>query len=188
MAAATILIALGSNMRHVRHGPPRAVVQAAITALEGCGLHITAVSRAYLTAPVGSPQPAYINACLAAETSLSPEEVLRLLHEVERKFGRQRRRRWGARVLDLDLIAWGDLIQPSRYAWFSETGSGKSCGLTLPHPRAHLRPFVLIPLAQVAAEWRHPVLGRSAAQLAHQTGGRRQVQPDARLYFSPPRR
>jgi 2-amino-4-hydroxy-6-hydroxymethyldihydropteridine diphosphokinase len=188
MAAATILIALGSNMRHVRHGPPRAVVQAAITELEGCGLHITSVSRAYLTAPVGPPQPAYINACLAAETSLSPEQVLLLLHAVERRFGRQRRRRWGARVLDLDLIAWGDLIQPSRYTWFSGKAREQSHSLVLPHPRAHLRPFVLIPLAQVAAGWRHPVLGRSAAQLAHQTGGRRQVHPDARLYFSRPRR
>jgi 2-amino-4-hydroxy-6-hydroxymethyldihydropteridine diphosphokinase len=188
MATATILIALGSNLRHVSYGRPRAVVQAAITELEDSGIEVIAVSRAYRTVPVGPPQPAYINACLAGVTSLSPDAVLHLLHAIERKFGRLRRRRWGPRVLDLDLIGWDDLIQPSRHVWHRHQRLPAGGGLALPHPRAHQRPFVLIPLAQVAGRWRHPVLGCTAAELAHRTGGRRQVHPDARLYFSRPRR
>jgi 2-amino-4-hydroxy-6-hydroxymethyldihydropteridine diphosphokinase len=176
MTTATVLIALGSNQRHARHGPPRLVLTAALMALARAGVWIDSVSRAYATAPWGPPQPGYVNACLRARTSLNPRELMNLLHEVEKAFGRKRSRRWGPRVLDLDLIGYGALLLPSRLHW------RQGRGLTLPHPRAHLRPFVLLPLAEIAPGWRHPVLGRSARQLSWKRGGRRVVHPYGTLY------
>jgi 2-amino-4-hydroxy-6-hydroxymethyldihydropteridine diphosphokinase len=173
---ATILIALGSNLRHPHHGAPRAVLAAAVDALGKAGLVVDAVSPAYATVPVGPPQPSYVNACLRARTTLMPYEVLRVLHDVEHAFGRKRRQRWGARVLDLDLIAYEAVIIPSRLHWRS------SQGLALPHPRAHLRAFVMIPLNAVAPEWRHPVLGRTCRQLTTSLGGKAGVRRYGTLY------
>jgi 2-amino-4-hydroxy-6-hydroxymethyldihydropteridine diphosphokinase len=163
-------------MRHARHGPPRAVLAAAVAALSAAGLTIEAVSPAFATLPLGPPQPAYINACLHARTNLGPQAVLALLHAVERAFGRKRRQRWGARVLDLDLVAYGQVVLPARLHWQG------AHGLTLPHPRAHLRAFVMIPLCAVAPGWRHPVLGRTARQIVSTIGGKAGVRRYGTLY------
>ncbi len=181
MATATVFIALGSNVRHPCHGMPRDVLAAAVAALSVAGLTIEAVSRAYATTPVGPPQPGYVNACLRAVTTLPPAQLIALLHGVEHRFGRLRRRRWGPRVLDLDLIGYDSRILPSRHGW----QGGR--GLTVPHPRAHLRSFVLIPLAEVAGGWRHPVLNLTVRQLAGPVGGKRDVRPHGTLYLSPAR-
>jgi 2-amino-4-hydroxy-6-hydroxymethyldihydropteridine diphosphokinase len=171
----TAFIAMGSNLRHGSHGAPRAVLSAAVQALSAYPA-ITKVicSDAFRSQPLGPPQPSYVNAVCRLETSLTATGMLQLLQSIERDFGRKRARRWGARVLDLDLIGFGDLHL-------------KQPQLVVPHPRAHLRPFVLIPMAQVAPTWRHPVLQRTAAQLAAKLGGKRTVQRLGRLLlYIPP--
>jgi 2-amino-4-hydroxy-6-hydroxymethyldihydropteridine diphosphokinase len=127
--------------------------------MQEAGLTVESVSRFHATAPIGPKQPRYVNAAVRVRTSLSPDATLALLHQIEAAFGRVRRKRWGARALDLDLIGYGDHICPSRLLW------GKSLGFTLPHPRAHQRSFVLAPLREVAARWRHPIFNLSVAAL-----------------------
>ena len=112
-------------------------------------------SRFYKSAPVPvSDQPWYVNAVASVATELPPRELLALLHRVEARFGRARRERNEARPLDLDLLAYNDRIE-----------AGEGGGPILPHPRLHERGFVLLPLAEVAPGWRHPVSGKSVAEL-----------------------
>lgn len=100
--------------------------------------------------PRGSGPP-YANGIILAETMLRPAALLSLLHRVERRFGRRRRARNEPRILDLDLIDY--------------RGAVSEGSLTLPHPRAHERAFVLLPLADVAPTWRHPLLKQNARDL-----------------------
>jgi 2-amino-4-hydroxy-6-hydroxymethyldihydropteridine diphosphokinase len=151
----TAFIALGSNVRHVAYGAPRAVLAAAMRQIADLPkVELQQVSDAFRSLPVGPPQPLYVNAVCRIETSLSPEALLAALQNIEAQFGRKRARRWSARVLDLDLICFGDI--QSRHP-----------KLMVPHPQMHLRSFVLRPMLQVGASWRHPVLNRSVAQLWH---------------------
>jgi 2-amino-4-hydroxy-6-hydroxymethyldihydropteridine diphosphokinase len=150
-----ILVALGANLPHPVHGPPRATLEAALAALERHGLRVLARSRFYETAPVpASDQPWFVNAVVAVATELPPEAVLAALHAVEAEFGRVRREVNAARVLDLDLLVYDELVI-----------AGAVGGPDLPHPRLHERGFVLYPLRDVAPGWRHPVLGRTVDQL-----------------------
>ncbi len=119
-----ILIGLGANLPG-RWGPPRATCEAAVAALEAEGLRVVRRSRWYESAPVpASDQPWYVNGVIAVETGLSPEALLALLHRVEARFGRERRTRNEARVIDLDLLAYGERVN-----------DGPAPPL-LPHPRA----------------------------------------------------
>lgn len=143
------IVALGANL-----GDPLATLRAAAARVSELGSDLVR-SDLYRTAPVGGPagQPDYLNAVLAfrpAPAWNDPSALLRELHAIERDFGRRRRVRWEARVLDLDLIALGERIEDGPE-------------LTLPHPRAMVRPFVLVPLLQIAPDWRDPRTGRSAA-------------------------
>lgn len=122
-----VVIALGSNL-----GDRHATLDAAVEALRTI-ITVSAVSTYIETAPVGGPeQPDYLNAVLIGESDLSPEALLEKMQVIEAGAGRERIERWGARTLDLDLIIAGDLVQESEF-------------LTLPHPRAHERRFVLDP-------------------------------------------
>lgn len=156
---AHVIIALGSNRRHGRYGRPDRVVNAAIEALATHGIQVERRSRIHATAPIGPSDRTFANAVVAARTALSPEDLLVVLKAVERDFGRRRGRRWAARVLDLDIIAYGDAVLPSRLGWHSARG------LAIPHRAMHLRGFVLDPMAEVAPGWRHPLLNRSVRQL-----------------------
>jgi 2-amino-4-hydroxy-6-hydroxymethyldihydropteridine diphosphokinase len=158
--AANILIALGSNRRHGRFGSPAGVVDAAVAALGEAGFVVVRRSRIHATAAFGPGGRSYANAVVAVASELALPEVLVRLKASERAFGRRGGRRWGARVLDLDILGQGDAVLPSRLGW-----RGARAGLVVPHPGTALRRFVLDPLVEVAPGWRHPVLGATVRQL-----------------------
>ncbi len=161
-----ILIALGANLDHPRYGPPRETLEAALEALQQSGVAILGRSRWFRSAPTPpSEQPWFVNAVASAETSLSPADLLAKLHEIEAGFGRVRHRANEARVLDLDLLAYHD----------RESAPGESP--ILPHPRLAERAFVVLPLAEVAPDWRHPVSGLSAAEMANRLDPAETAEP-----------
>lgn len=151
-------IALGSNL-----GNSEQILQAALDALHRPPtLGLVARSSLYQTAPVGPPQPDYLNACALIETNLSAQQLLAELLQIEQQFGRVRRDRWGPRHLDLDLLFYGQQVidEPQ---------------LQVPHPRLRDRAFVLVPLAEIAPHWLDPVTGQSVQTLCQsvdQTGVR----------------
>lgn len=125
------VVALGSNL-----GNRLAKLESAIGSI-GAFADVQYVSSFIETDPVGGPeQPDYMNGVLIAESDLTPEEFLEKLHEIENAAGRTREVRWGARTLDLDIIVAGEIIQDDPH-------------LTLPHPRAHERAFVLQPWLEI---------------------------------------
>jgi 2-amino-4-hydroxy-6-hydroxymethyldihydropteridine diphosphokinase len=143
------LIALGGNLGQVEMAFRAA--RAALAALPES--RVIASSLLYRTPPIGPPgQPDYLNAVLLLETPLPPGELLQTLHAIEARHGRVRQERWGARTLDLDLLACEELC--------SDVPE-----LMLPHPELARRMFVLRPLCDVAPEWHHPRLGKTARQL-----------------------
>jgi 2-amino-4-hydroxy-6-hydroxymethyldihydropteridine diphosphokinase len=146
-----ILIGIGGNLPGP-FGPPQTGLPHALKLLEEQAVKVALCSPWYgaRAVPV-SEQPDFINAVACLETDLSPQALLALLHQVERLFGRVRGVVNAARTLDLDLLAYGDICQES--------------DPELPHPRMHLRAFVLSPLCDIAPDWRHPVLKRTAREL-----------------------
>lgn len=155
-------IALGANL-----GEPLRVLRQAREAVAELG-QLTGVSALYRTAPVGGPpgQPDYLNAAVRLQTALDPARLLAALHAIEAAAGRERRERWAARTLDLDLILYGSLVQASP-------------SLTLPHPRAWDRAFVLAPLADLDPDLRHPVTGENVRAALARTGLRGVLRSDA---------
>ncbi|MBK5912312.1 2-amino-4-hydroxy-6-hydroxymethyldihydropteridine diphosphokinase [Rhodothalassium salexigens] len=169
---AVAFVALGANLPSA-HGSAADTLAAAVATLAGRGFDLVGQSSLYESAPVPpSDQPPFRNAVIALRTGLAPDRVLAALHEVERGFGRTRTVRWEARLLDLDLIAHGARVLPDRAGWQrlaampdhspAPTDDARPC---VPHPRAHLRRFVLAPLAEIAPDWRHPVWGARADAL-----------------------
>ena len=142
-------VALGANLED-----PAAQVRAALEALAALpGVRLIRASSLYRTAPVGvTGQPDYINAVAEVCTDLPPGELLAALFRIEERFGRERHYRYAPRTLDLDLLLHGDLVLHTQE-------------LTLPHPRLHLRAFVLVPLAEIAPDLRLPGRGSVAAWL-----------------------
>ena len=164
MEQRVILIGLGANLPSHRFGPPIKTLQAALVEFERRGVRVVESSRWYTSSPVpASDQPLYVNAVAAVETELSPEALLELLHAIEHEFGRRRTVTNAAREIDLDLLAYGDLIRTTKPP-------------ILPHPRLAERAFVLLPLCDIDPAWRHPQLGRNAAELAASIGEGTDVQ------------
>lgn len=148
-----VIVALGCNLPG-DFETPEALLEAALERFADVGLLVTARSRWWRSAAwPDSTLPDYRNGVTIVETALSPPETLAALHGLEAAFGRVRGAPNAARTLDLDLIAHGraTCAEPA---------------LTLPHPRAHERLFVMGPLAEIAPRWRHPTLGRTALNLA----------------------
>ena len=166
------LVALGSNS-DTSSGGPRAIVEAAITALDRAGLRVTATSHLYATPcfPKGFG-PDFVNAAVQLDSRLPAGEILGILHATEAAFGRQRQRRWGPRTLDLDLIAVGQDILPDEatqrhWAGLPLQAQARAAPdqLIVPHPRLQERAFVLVPLADIAPGWTHPLTGRNVTQM-----------------------
>ncbi|MDB5361736.1 MAG: folK [Rhodospirillales bacterium] len=152
-----ILVALGANLPSPVHGSPRETLEAALVALDRAGLRVVRRSAWYETAPVpASDQPWFVNGVAIVATPLGPADVLGVLHGIEVAFGRVRGEVNAPRVLDLDLLAYDDVVSSDWPA--------------LPHPRLHERAFVLRPLADVAPDWRHPVYGSDVAEMLARIG------------------
>ncbi|MBT3237935.1 MAG: 2-amino-4-hydroxy-6-hydroxymethyldihydropteridine diphosphokinase [Rhodospirillaceae bacterium] len=153
-----IIVGIGANLASPEHGAPGDACIAAVQALAEAGLTVIQQSPWYESAPVPvSDQPWYVNGVIEVQTSLSPKDLMGLLAATEQRFGRIRTVRNEARVLDLDLIAYGERV---------ETGDGEETqALVIPHPRLHQRAFVLLPLADILPDWRHPVTGLGAVEM-----------------------
>ena len=147
MGALDVFVGLGSNL-----GSREATLVAAASELEKLGFLATAKSSLYLTEPVGPAQPEFVNAVLGGTTGLAPEELLQAALFVEQRHGRVRAERNGPRTLDVDILLYGDVCRDT-------------ATLVLPHPRLAERRFVLVPLAEVAPNARHPLFHVDAATL-----------------------
>jgi 2-amino-4-hydroxy-6-hydroxymethyldihydropteridine diphosphokinase len=149
-ATYTAYIGVGSNM-----GDRRGNIEAAVRALGGAAdIDVVAVSSVQPSRPVGGPagQRDYFNAVVAILTTLDPRALLDTLRGVEQQLGRRRAERWGPRTIDLDLLLYDQQTIDEE-------------DLVVPHPRMHQRRFVMEPLAEIAPDVMHPVLGRSANEI-----------------------
>lgn len=147
------LIALGSNIRHPRHGGPPAVLRAALARLDRKRVRVEAASAIIASAPLGPSRRRYANAVAIVRTRMKPERLLARLQRLEAKFGRRRAGApWRARVLDLDIVLWSG-------------GAFASSDLVIPHPLFRQRAFVLRPALDIAADWRDPLSGRTIRHL-----------------------
>ena len=157
-AGSPVLLGLGANQ-----GDPTAQLARAVEEIAAFA-PIERISRVYRSEPVGhAEQPDFFNLVVACRTEHEPAELLRRTQAVEARLGRRRTFRNAPRTIDIDLLAYGDRVM-------------RTPGLILPHPRLHLRGFVLHPLAEVAPEWRHPVLGRTARELLSSAAGLERVE------------
>lgn len=171
---AIVLIALGSNVPGPA-GSPSESLDAAIKRLPQVGISELKISSFLRTPayPPGGGQPDFLNAVAIGKSARAPLEILSALHAIERELGRIRDVPWAARPIDLDLLSVGDFVSPE---WRAAAARGDRPGepggpFILPHPRMHLRRFVLEPLVEIAPDWRHPALGLTARELLARLDG-----------------
>ncbi|MCG6928019.1 MAG: 2-amino-4-hydroxy-6-hydroxymethyldihydropteridine diphosphokinase [Acidobacteria bacterium] len=156
----SVFLGLGSNL-----GDRPAALEEARRRLEDRGYRTTQRSSTWQTEPVGGPpQGWFLNAVLAGETSLEPEELLQACLDTERAMGRVRAEKNGPRLIDVDILLFGDTRR-------------EGPGLVIPHPRLHQRLFVLAPLHEIAPALRHPVLGLTVSELKERCPDTSAVRP-----------
>ncbi len=166
-----VYISLGSNL-----GNRLGNLRRALELLEEIGVRIVSLSSIYQTEPVGcGDQPSFLNLATAAETKLSSIELLNACRQIEEQLGRKRAPASAPRPIDIDILFYDDL-------------SLDLAELTIPHPRLHLRNFVLVPLAEIAPELVHPGLGKNIARLLAESPDRSRVEKycEARNFYSSP--
>ena len=143
-----VFMSLGSNT-----GNRLIILTKALSELERSGFCIINRSKIWETSPWGfTDQPRFLNMCLCAETELTPEKMIKTIINIEIKLGRRRSIKWGPREIDIDIIAIGEMV--------IETPD-----LSVPHPHMHERTFVLIPLKEIAPQFRHPVTGKTLDEM-----------------------
>src|SRR5215469_4201826 len=148
-----ILIGMGGNLHSPVFGPPRETLTAALAAVEHEGISILNRSILYRSEPLPrASHPWFVNAVVSVATELGPRELLAVLQAIETRFGRIRAERNAARILDLDLLAYHGVVM-------------QTPTLILPHSRLHERRFVLVPLVEIAPDWRHPRLALTGGEL-----------------------
>lgn len=147
-----VAIGLGSSKPHGRYGRPPAILHAATTELKRNGLHVLRMSPIITTPPLGHRGRSFANAALIGEWQGSARALLSTLKKIEQDFGRRPGKRWGPRVLDLDIL----LIDQQQI---------RERGLNIPHKSMASRDFVLQPLAAILPSWRHPGTGLSVRQM-----------------------
>lgn len=159
-----ILIGLGANLP-TANGGPLATLESALDVMPAFGMTVLRRSSFYRT-PALAPyaQPAYMNAVVIVATALPATALLEALHRIEALFGRVRRTRWGERTLDLDLLDYNGVVIPPCGPHGLAAAPGP-LPLSLPHPGITERAFVLVPLLEIAPEWRHPANGEGAKAL-----------------------
>ena len=165
-------IALGGNESGPL-GSPSDAQDKAVEMLGANGVRIVARSRFYQTPafPAGSG-PDYVNSAASFQTELTPDALIAAIHRVEADLGRVRQGRWGSRSIDIDLLSADAHVRPSAEVWrhwhdlpLDRQRVEAPDDLILPHPRLHERAFVLVPLAEIAPTWRHPVLGLAVSEM-----------------------
>lgn len=173
-----ILIALGGNMP-VENRSPLQILHWAIDEMAKYQIYVMSISSFYCTKPVGQEgQSDYINAVVRVQAAMKPANLLKNLKLIEKTAGRDIQHsplttRWGSRPLDLDLVDYKTMVSEnyhvcSRYNVVTKVPKVRhagGCELVLPHPRAHLRPFVIRPIIDIAPFWHHPVSGLSALSM-----------------------
>lgn len=174
------IVALGGNLPS-KAGTPEQTLRAAISDLAARNVTLIKVSRLFQTPcfPAGAG-PDYVNAAALVSCDLPPRDFLALLHDIEALHGRERNYRWGMRTLDLDLIACNKIDTPTQNAiiypdeqtyhhWMSLSADDQTTltppELILPHPRIQDRGFVLVPMADIAPNWTHPILGLTVLEM-----------------------
>ena len=168
----TGIVGLGGNLKFKGSATSSTLVRA-ISRLAAGDVTIRAVSRFFQTPcfPAGAG-PDYVNAAVLVETTLDPQSLLDRLNGIEAEFERDRQQRWGMRTLDMDILAFGQTILPDSEVqeyWRNLSPevqvSATPTQLILPHPRLQDRAFALVPMVDIAPDWVHPVLNKTARQL-----------------------